>query len=174
MIKSILKGLVLSSLAVLLAAAPAAAQIGWSIGAGATLPQGDYGDVVGTGWHAMGAATFSIPASPIKIRADVAYHSNAASDDAVDITENIIAVSGDAMFSFAPGPISPYLLGGVTWGSASLSGDDAPDVDSESDFGYNIGGGLNFGLGPLKLFAEARWMSIGDVDIVPVTLGIHF
>jgi opacity protein-like surface antigen len=122
----------------------------------------------------MGAATFTLPALPVKIRADVGYHSNPSADDAVDITENIISVSGDAMFSFAPGPISPYILGGVTWGSASLGGDDAPSTESSTDFGYNIGGGLNFGLGPLKLFAEARWMSIGDADMVPITVGIHF
>ena len=174
MIKSILKGLVLSTLALALVAASAAAQIGFQIGAGMTIPQGDYGDAAGSGWNAMGAATFTLPALPVKIRADLGYHSNPSADDAFDVTENIISLSGDAMFSFAPGPISPYILGGVTWGSASASGDDAVTTESSTDFGYNIGGGLNFGLGPLKLFAEARWMSIGDADMVPITVGIHF
>ena len=178
MTKSYLKGLVAAALGVALLAAPAAAQIGWSVGAGMTMPQGDFGDGADNGFHGMAAGTFTLPASPIKIRADFGYHTMNASEDLVgpdaDVSFNLITVSGDAQWSFMPGPLSPYLIGGVTWGSASVGGDDAPDVDSESDFGFNLGGGLDFGLGALKLFAEARYFSVGDSDFLPITVGIHF
>lgn len=173
MIKSILKTVALSSLAIVLVAAPAAAQIGWSIGLGPTLPQGDLGDGAKSGFHGMAGATFSLPAAPIKIRADAGYHTmKSEADD--EISLNLITVSGDAQWSFMPGPLSPYVIGGVTWGSASLGGDNAPDVDAENDFGFNVGGGLDFGLASLKLFAEARYFSVGDSDFLPITVGIHF
>jgi opacity protein-like surface antigen len=138
------------------------------------MPQGDAADASDNGFHGMAAATFTLPAAPIKIRADFGYHTMASSDDALDISSNLITVSGDAQWTIIPGPLSPYLIGGATWGSSSLGGDDAPDVDSESDFGFNVGGGLDFGLGPLKLFAEARYFSVGDADFLPITVGIHF
>lgn len=169
MIKSILKGLVLSAII----AVPASAQIGWSLGLGPTLPQGDLGDGTKTGFHGMAGATFSIPAAPIKIRADFAYNTmKSEADD--NLSLNVMTVSGDAQWSFMPGPLSPYLIGGVTWGSADLGGSSAPDVSAETDFGFNVGAGLDFGLGPLKLFAEGRYFSVGDSDFLPITVGLHF
>jgi opacity protein-like surface antigen len=177
MTKSFLKGIVAAALGVALLAAPAAAQIGWSVGAGMTMPQGDFGDAADNGFHGMAAATFTLPASPIKIRADFGYHTMAASEDLVgtaDVSWNMMTLSGDAQWTIMPGPLSPYLIGGVTWGSLGVGGDDAPDVDSESDFGFNLGGGLDFGLGALSLFAEARYFSVGDADFLPLTVGIKF
>jgi hypothetical protein len=55
-----------------------------------------------------------------------------------------------------------------------VGGDDAPDVDAETDMGFNIGGGLDFGLAALKLFAEARYFSVGDADFLPITVGLRF
>jgi len=160
MIKSILKGLVLSSVAILLVAAPAAAQIGWSLGAGISKPSTDGAD---NGWHALGAATFTLPALPIAIRADAIYHSfNGAS---------IIGVDGDAKWNIIPGPLSPYAIGGLSWGSTSFDGGG----DAVTDFGWNLGGGLDFGLSKLSFFAEARYVTLGGNDgIIPITLGLRF
>lgn len=158
MIKSILKGLVLSSLAIALLAIPASAQIGWSLGAGITQP--DAGD---NGWHAMGAATFTLPALPIAIRADAMYHSF---DGA-----SIIGVDGDAKWNIIPGPLSPYAIGGLSWGSTSV---DAID-ETNSDFGWNLGAGLDFGISKLSFFGEVRWVTLGDADaIMPITIGLRF
>ncbi|HEY3492795.1 MAG TPA: outer membrane beta-barrel protein [Solirubrobacterales bacterium] len=177
MTKSFLKGLVAAAVGIALLAAPAAAQIGWSLGAGLTMPQGDFGDGAESGFHGMAGATFSIPAAPIKIRADFGYHMLPASEDLVgdaDVSFNMITVSGDAQWTIMPGPLSPYLVGGLTWGSMGVGGDDAPDVDAETDMGFNIGGGLDFGLAALKLFAEARYFSVGDADFLPITVGLRF
>lgn len=176
MIKSVLKGSLIVALGAVLFAAPASAQIGWSVGLGMTMPQGDLGDGAVNGFHGLGAATFTLPAAPIKIRGDFMYHTLGADEDVVagDISFNLITVSGDAQWTIMPGPLSPYVIGGFTWGSASVGGDDAPDSDSESDIGFNLGGGLDFGLGALKLFAEARYFSVGDSDFLPITVGIHF
>ena len=137
----------------------AQAQIGWQVGLGISHPTTDGAD---NGFHGMGAATFGVPAAPFKIRADALYHSF---DGA-----SIIGLNGDAVYSFAPGPISPYVLGGASWARAKPDG-----VDAQSDFGFNLGGGINFGLGPMKAFAEARYLKVGDGDaMIPITVGLHF
>ena len=160
MTKSFLKGLVAAALGVALLAAPAAAQIGWSIGAGVSMPNADGAE---NGFHGMGAATFGLGPAPIKIRADVMYH---AFDGA-----STLGVDGDAMWHFMPGPLSPYAIGGLSWGTTSIDGID----ESESDFGWNLGGGLDFGISALSFFAEARYLKLGDGDgIIPVTVGLRF
>ncbi|HEU4570490.1 MAG TPA: outer membrane beta-barrel protein [Gemmatimonadales bacterium] len=178
MMKGIVKGLVAAGLGLVLVAVPAQAQIGWQVGAGLTMPQGDFGDGFKSGFHAMGAANFALTGAPIGIRADAAYNMNKVDASGVDISSNILTVSGDAKYSFAPGPVSPYLLGGITWARASISGSDAPSgVDAQSDIGFNFGGGINFGLGSLKAFAEARYFTIGgdvDADFIPITVGLRF
>lgn len=137
----------------------ASAQIKWQVGAGITHPTTDGAD---NGFHGMGAATFTLPAAPVKIRADGMYHSF---DGA-----SIIGVNGDVVYSFAPGPVSPYVLGGLSWARTKPDG-----FDAESDFGFNLGGGINFGMSALKLFAEARYLKVGDGDaLIPITVGIHF
>ena len=146
--------------ALALVAAPANAQIKWSVGAGVTHPTTSGAD---NGFHGLAAAAFTLPAAPIGIRVDGMYHtwSNATT----------IGVDGDATYSFAPGPISPYVLGGVSWGRSKVDG----FADATTDFGWNAGGGINFGLSALKLFAEARYLKIGDGDaLIPITVGIHF
>ena len=144
---------------VLAATTTASAQIKWQVGAGITHLTASGAD---DGFHGMGAATFSLPAAPIKIRADGMYHTF----DGL----SMITVSGDAVYGFAPGPISPYVLGGLTWGRSKPDG-----VDAQTDFGWNLGGGINFGLGALKAFAEARYMKVGDGDgFYPITVGLHF
>lgn len=146
--------------ALALVAAPAHAQIKWSVGAGITHPTTSGAD---NGFHGLAAAAFSLPAAPIGIRVDGMYHSFTGS--------SMIGVDGDATYSFAPGPVSPYVLGGVSWGQSKVDGFSG----SSSDFGWNAGGGINFGLSALKLFAEARYMKIGQGDgFIPITVGIHF
>ena len=156
--KLLVRGVIVAGLALALTTA-ASAQIKWQVGLGITHVTADGAD---DGFHGMGAATFGVPAAPFKIRADALYHTF---DGA-----SIIGLNGDAVYSFAPGPISPYVLGGLSWARTK------PDnVDAESDFGFNFGGGINFGLGPMKAFAEARYLKVGDGDaIYPITVGLHF
>ena len=137
----------------------ASAQIKWQVGLGITHVTASGAD---DGFHGMGAATFNLPAAPIKLRADAMYHTF---DGA-----SILGLDGDAVYSFAPGPVSPYVLGGLSWARTKPDG-----IDASTDFGFNFGGGVNFGLGALKAFAEARYLKVGDGDaIYPITVGLHF
>jgi hypothetical protein len=68
---------------------------------------------------------------------------------------------------FIPFPvIHPYISGG--WGSYTV---DIDDVGKETNGGYNIGGGLELGLGKISLFAEGKyhWVKVdikgSDLDV---------
>jgi outer membrane protein with beta-barrel domain len=170
----IAKSLIVSALVLGVAAVPASAQIKWQAGLGLTMPNGDFGDAFKMGFHGMGAATFPLTNAPVSIRADLGYHINSADSD-FDVSSNILTLSGDAVYTFkGTGAAKWYALGGLTWGRASLGGDDAPDVDADTDFGINLGGGANFALGGTQVFAEARYFTVGDADFIPITFGIRF
>jgi hypothetical protein len=68
---------------------------------------------------------------------------------------------------FIPFPLlHPYLTGG--WGSYTV---DIDDVGKGTNGGYNIGGGLELGLGSINLFAEGKyhWVKVeiksSDLDV---------
>lgn len=160
MIKRVLQCLATTGLIFAIVAAPATAQVKWSVGMGITHPTTSGAD---NGFHGLGAAGFSFAGSPVSIRIDGMFHSFS--------NFSMIGVDGDAVYGFAPGPVSPYILGGASWASSKVDGISG----SATDFGFNVGGGINFGLSALKLFAEARYMKLGDGDaLIPITLGIHF
>lgn len=170
------KPLVLTLLALALVTSPAAAQVKWQLGLGPTLPMGDFGDGFKTGFHVMGGANFELTARPISFRTDAMYSMNKCDVGGCgDITSNLFTMSGDIQYNFPTPTTHPYLLGGLTWGRASLGGNDAPSgVDAESDVGFNVGGGAHFNVGGAKAFVEARYFVVGDTDFVPITFGVRF
>ena len=169
--KGIAKGLIAVGLGLVFLATPANAQINWAVGAGLSLPNGDLSNGFKSGFHGMAAGDFALTGAPISIRADGMFSTMKSKVSGADAF-NPISVSADLKFGFAPGPVSPYILGGATWNHWSFSG------VSTSKVGYNIGGGINFGMSALKLFAEARYFSVSDngakVNWIPITVGIHF
>lgn len=50
-------------------------------------------------------------------------------------------------------PIDPWIRGGIVYHRLSLGGFDDPDFEGETDtsLGFEVGGGLGFGLGPFSL-----------------------
>ena len=154
-----------------LVAAPANAQVSWSVGAGLSMPNGDLKTAFKNGFHGMGAADIHLTGAPISIRADGMYNTFSSKTSGAP-SYNLLGVSADAKYGFAPGPVSPYILGGPTWGHVSYNS------NSSSAFGFNVGGGVNFGMSALKLFAEARYFSVSkngaSTHWIPITVGIHF
>ncbi|MBW8772130.1 MAG: outer membrane beta-barrel protein [Gemmatimonadetes bacterium] len=171
MTRKILLSLFGAGAALALVAAPASAQIAWSVGAGISKPNGDFGDAFKTGFHGMLAGDLKLTGAPISIRADGMYSTYSSKASGGD-SFNDISVAVDAKYAFAPGPVSPYILGGPDWNHASSGG------TSSSKIGFNVGGGINFGMSALKLFVEARYFSVSDNGVktnwIPVTVGIHF
>lgn len=177
--KGIVKGIIALVLGLVLVATPAAAQIKWQVGLGATVPEGSFGDAFKVGLGVMGAANFGLTAKPISFRADLGYNINKCNVSGCgNISSNLLTLSGDVAYNFPTPRTHPYLIGGVTWGRASLGGSDAPaGVSSQSDFGFNVGGGLHWDMGAVPVFVEARYFDIGgnvDARFIPITFGVRF
>ena len=78
-----------------------------------------------------------------------------------DLTDiNFYELNANLAFTFPFEGFRPYIGGGV--GIARLSFDEDFFVDSETQTGVNILGGLKFGGGGITPFVEARYVIYGD------------
>ncbi len=177
--------------AVLFTASPAAAQspVSFGLGAGITLPTGDTKDVFDeSGYHVQGMLGFGLPMLPVGLRVDLAYHAFngeiSEGDFTVKVDQRLFVANLNGIVK-VPGMVvaAPYLIGGI--GLYNNGGDvDGESVDSESDFGLNIGGGIKFNLAGFSTFLEARYHYIMDKEkgvagdfnstYIPITFGIMF
>ncbi|HUK22441.1 MAG TPA: outer membrane beta-barrel protein [Gemmatimonadales bacterium] len=172
---------VLMSLAVLgvvaLSASPLAAQkAALYLGGGGVMPTGNYAQADNTGWQLQGGLEIGIPHSPFAVRADAMY-GETSHQGSIPFTNDtkLSGLSADGVYHIGGGmvPVKLYVLAGVGYHNVNL-GSGA----SESDFSWNAGGGLRIGLGPMNLFAEARYTSImmtgGSLNFFPITGGLEF
>ncbi|HEU4630264.1 MAG TPA: outer membrane beta-barrel protein [Gemmatimonadaceae bacterium] len=181
--------------------------VSFGIAAGATVPTGDVADFEGTGFNVMGTLGIQPVAMPIGVRFDVAYHSLSGEDfdeivtvparraranlQRTGLTPNRQVTPGDGFSGSAPdlhiwagtanavltvsntAGIKPYVLGGIGLYNVGCDG-----CDSETKFGLNGGGGLEFGLSGFNTFIEARFQSIftedSNTNIIPIVFGIRF
>ena len=158
--------------------APAHAQLPFRLGvqAGVTTPTGDLGDVQGTGYHVGLLAEVKPIALPLGFRADLTFHELDTDDDAIDVIGfdpgalRILNVNGNAIFTMPGIGLSPYLIGGIGWYRTYYA--EADDSDS-NDFGFNVGGGIRFGLSGFTAAIEARYhrVSFGDDEATGQDLG---
>ena len=150
----------------------------FGIGAGLSMPTGDFGDAFDSGYHGQLMLGFQAPMFPLGLRADVMYHAFEASE--VDGDTKVLAGLLNATAEMGGMMASPYILGGL--GMYNLSGEiDTPFGTLEADdteFGLNIGAGMKFNLAGFSSFLEARYhhiMTEGDATaIIPITFGIMF
>ncbi len=164
-----------------------------------------YGSGYGGGAHVdfrFGVATIRINGDYISFGADqgvykdLIYNSAVAEDPTVD--KNAISVDGgrigilsfgaNGKFSLPGKSVSPYAIAGL--GTATLSVSDlnvsyqgAPvgvqtGMSSQTKFMVNAGAGVDFSLGTLALFVEAKYTWIFTDNekstYFPVTLGVTF
>lgn len=173
--KRVLLGLV--ALGSIAASSPAAAQRPrLSLGAGGVMPSGTYGSYDNMGWHLLGALEVGLPRSPLAIRADATYGQTTHQGGSILTgSTKVSGVSGDAVYRIgAPAvPVRLYLLAGVGYYHVSV---DA--TASETKPAFNVGTGLSLGVGPMKVFGEARFMSVltsgSSTNFFPVTVGLTF
>ena len=146
-------------LLVMALAAPAGAQLRFSIGGGATVPVGTFGDVASTGWHGGAAIGFQPADFPIGFQIDGTYHRFGFETEAVDADWQMIQGTANAVFMFNRSEESkfhPYLIGGVGAYNVKAVGNDAEGIDSdETDFGVNAGLGFDFELASVPV--ESTW-----------------
>lgn len=151
----------------------AQSQIGFGIAAGASSPSGT--STVDMGYHVMGLVSFMPPLAPLGFRVDGMF--NEFNGKSPSTTKSrIMAVTGNAVFG-VPGFIvlSPYLIGGIGMYNQTFSPKPI-GFTSSNDLGYNLGGGVKFGLAGFSAFGEIRYhqISSGGAKFIPITFGVIF
>jgi hypothetical protein len=169
----------------LLSPASLAAQrpISIGVGGGISIPEGNLGDGVNTGWHALGTVALSTPMQPLGLRLDVAYNRFAFSDEAqASLGEDGSQTVGSATLNatyrlpMTDSPMSPYLISGL--GAYRSECSVGPGCDATTRYGWNVGLGTKLYVLGFRSFLEARYHRTerGEIDVnyFPVTFGVLF
>src|SRR5215471_16238399 len=129
--------------------------IGFSGGAG--IPTGDFGNAATTGWH-IGATGTHMMNDQWGIGADLGYHSWSGSTDANNAAEAMFGPGSEfsytafqatahAIMDFpTQSNVKPYVKAGLGLYDvgSKLSSPSGDATSSDSKFGFNFGGGMNF------------------------------
>lgn len=155
--------------------AEAQSPIRFGLAGGLSLPQGDLGESFKNGFHGQGMLGFGMMALPVKLRADLSYHSLDLDSDLIDDNLRVISGALNAIVGMGGIGVKPYVTGGVGFYNSKFG----EDADSANDFGLNGGAGLEFSLTGMSTFVEVRYVKVfveGDNSfaLVPITFGIMF
>ena len=173
-----------------------------AFGGGASVPVGNYKDVLKAGWNGQGSLIFNLPGIPIALRADLNYNKftfennlpfstgdggTVATTD--NITQEILGGLANITIPFNMGPISPYVTAGLAgFNIKTKLGDAFPGAEDESDtkFAVNGGAGLSMRLMGVSAFIEAKINNVytdkklisnqemKELQFIPVTFGFVF
>jgi len=168
-----------------LAGAQDARSLSFGIMGGLSLPMGDLGNAVESGYNITGSV-YAPLGGKLKLRGDVGYESFAGkgSNSVAGFDFNVLSLTGNVILPLgterAEGGIRPYLIGGggLFRGTTKLNIAGISGSESSSDLGINVGGGFEFKLSGFTTFAEARFVNVfGEGDSsnwIPITFGIRF
>jgi hypothetical protein len=179
-----------SSLAVLasfgtasLARAQVSSPLKVTVFGGAAMPVGDSQDALRTGYSVGGALDLRMPLSPIGARGELTYSGfDAKGLSGTGVSANIKDLGVNANLVYwvtSPTPVKPYLTAGPSWShqTGTVSG-SVNGSDSANAWGFNAGGGLEFGLGGLGTRLDVRYRRLSkdgsSFSVIPVTFGITF
>ena len=171
------------AVALIMAAAPAQAQFSIGVAGGGTTASGSINNRQDMGYNGLIAVQAGLPLIPFKIRADVQYNSfggssftSAFGQAAAGTDARVISGSLNAVFALLPGPVKPYLIGGVGYYDTKFTG-----TGSTRKLGYNYGAGVKV----TKLFVEARMHTVQNssfnvangrstAKFIPISIGFMF
>jgi hypothetical protein len=174
------KMLAVAAFALMAPVAIAQAQLKFGVGAGASMPNGDFSTGFEMGYHALVTVGIQPPLAPVGFRVDGMFNQfNMKSPGTAKL--NIMGATANAVFSM-PGAIvlSPYAIGGA---GMYRSKSDIANATSSNDLGVNLGVGIKFGLAGFGAFGELRFHNIMSDDgtggtahtrFIPITFGITF
>jgi opacity protein-like surface antigen len=149
--------------------------IRFGLAGGLSMPQGDLGNAFKSGFHGQVMLGFGMMMLPVKLRADLSYHSLGFEGTGVgDNDLRVINGALNAIVGMGGIGVKPYVTGGVGFYNSKFG-----DGEAANDFGLNGGVGLEFSLTGMSTFLEARYVKVfvegdGSFALVPVTFGIMF
>jgi hypothetical protein len=162
------------------------------LGGGVTVPSGDLSECCGSGFNLAGFLQWRQPDQVFGLRADAQFHRNDMKDTyllqfpnagaGTTGYYNIITVGGSAVLEVAPpgSAMGWYLLAGAGLyrAEASVTESNITVSSSDTQLGFNAGGGLRVRMGGASLFAETRWHTTKIEDatfsLIPLTIGISW
>lgn len=159
----------------------------FSLGAGASVPLGNFKDVAKTGYHGLVGISFAPSSFPLGIQIDGQYHRLKQKASVGNRTNQIIMGTGNLIYKFKTSEDSkfrPYLIaGGGIYNFKLVSGDDVagPGVGNTGNkttkFGFNAGAGFDIKTGGVGFFAEGRFHDVftngPNTKFIPITVGIR-
>jgi hypothetical protein len=155
--------------------AEAQSPIRFGIAGGLSVPTGDAGDGFENGFHGQVMLGFGMMMLPVKLRADLSYHSFGGKDGTFFEGADQRVISGALNANIGMGGIGvkPYLSGGL-----GVYNSKVEDLEGQTDFGINGGVGLEFTLTGMSTFLEARYVNVftegESTAFIPITFGILF
>lgn len=171
-------------------AAASAKPLTWSLGVGASMPNGDFADVAKTGVNLQGAVVKALNNSPVWLRGEAAYHRFGAIKESGSFggvnystsgRASLMSLIGDVGYSFqSSSSVKPYVLGGLGMNRASYTVESEVDgqkdtaTDTSNELGINVGGGMRFRMAGRIATLEARYMTVDNADFIPLTFSIEF
>jgi hypothetical protein len=151
----------------------------FAVGAGLSIPLGNFDDVVKIGWQGAGAVSFAPRNLPVGIQVDATF-SRFSGEKPLDISNQLIYGTADAVYKFPSSEDSklrPYLIGGLGIYHSKETGSDALS-GSSTKFGINAGAGFDFLAGGARLFVEGRFHNVfvagPNVEFFPLNVGVRF
>jgi hypothetical protein len=157
---------------------PVYAQARFGVAAGLVLPTGSMADAVNPGYNITASLSMAPSLSPVGLRFDGMFnefdYKSTLLGSNTDRKQRVVAGIANAVIT-APAGVGPYLLGGLWIYNVSCSG--CGSTASQSNAGFNAGGGYRFGLSGFSAFIEARYHYVtGDTKtrILPLTFGVTF
>ena len=163
----------------------------FTVFAGAALPTGDTKDGVNMGYDVGAALDYHVPLSPFGVRAEGTYASFGAKDTggAEDADLSDLGLNANLVFWLpnAGSPVKAYLTGGPSYSriKVSVSAGNTDASVKDNNWGFNVGGGLDFALGALSTRLDVRYKRIssdnffdtgekGTIQYIPITFGLTF
>lgn len=158
----------------------------FGVSGGLSLPMGDFGEGLSSGYNITGHVYFKPAAlKSLRLRGDVSF--DRFGFDGVDGNFRSLGFVGNVVYDFptqSSSMVKPYVLGGLGLyngkGSVELNtGVGNLDVSgSETNLGLQVGGGLAFQLSGFSTFAEAKLVNVfseGESSrFIPITFGVRF
>lgn len=158
------------------------------VAAGVALPTGTFSDGNDAGYHLGAGVELKSADTPLGIRIEGTYtefnNSGVGGKSIVDggSANLVYTLSGAATGRSAATAMTLYGIGGVGYyGTREPEFFSTPfngevQTFSQTNVGWNLGGGLRFPLSGFDAYVEARYVSVNSTDVrfVPITFGLVF
>ena len=168
--------------------AVAARPFSFGVTAGAAIPMGKSSDVANTGVDIGGLMDYRTPGMPVTVRGELTYSRFGIKDLPSDLDghHSVLAAIVNVVAPLPTGgSVAPYFIGGpgVYSVKTTVSDQSLSASVSKTAMGVNGGMGMNFHLGSLSSFVEARYHYVFSKDEekgfentqnIPLSFGIRF